>query len=63
MKANRELRPVTNDSKSEITKKLEKNKLNNKDEIAFMAMNNAATRKKNLYLFRTKGTSQFKSAA
>ncbi len=63
MNAKRELRPVTNDSKSEITKKLEKNKLNNKDETAFRAMNDAATRKKNLYLFRTKGTPQLKSAA
>jgi hypothetical protein len=63
MNAKRELRPVTKDSKSEIKKTLEKNKLNNKDETAFTAMNNAATRKKNLYLFRTKGTTQLKSAA
>ena len=63
MNAKRELRPVTNDSKSETTKMLEKNKLNNKDETAFTPMNDAATRKKNLYLFRTKGTTQLKSAA
>jgi hypothetical protein len=63
MNANKELRPVTNDPRSELTKMLEKNKLKNKDETAFTAMNDAATRKKNLYLFRTKGTTQLKSGA
>ncbi len=63
MNAKRELRPVTNDSRSEITKKLERNKLNNKDETTLTAMNNAATRKKNLYLFRTKGITQLRNAA
>ena len=63
MNANRELRPVTKDSRSEITKMLEKNKLKNKDKTVFTATNDAATRKKNLYLFRTKGTTQLKSAA